>query len=136
MTCCGRRTRKPLLHKSATSRISSLGSSVSNTKTGIVPQTTSIKKPTLLCKYFEQQGSSLLVDVTKDKQIIFRASGSSFNLEESINLYECNGGIKELVRVILSKLKALNSSPVVVQVRLKDLLATLIALQKEELNSK
>ena len=93
----------------------------------------SSSNPTLLCKYLEQQGGSLKVNVTEAQKIMFLASGSTFDLEENIGLYSCTGQVHTLVQIIRRNLNKLTIPLISNQIMLKDLLAKTIELLKENI---
>jgi len=64
---------------------------------------------------------------------MFTASGNTFDLEDSLNLYSCTGTVPTLVQVIKKNLGKITKSKVeILQVSLKNLLALTIELLKKE----
>lgn len=95
--------------------------------------TTAAPTSSILCNHFEQQGSSLLVDVTPERKILFKAAGGTFNLEENIELYGCTGKVPILVKAVRRNLDELTVAPTPTQVKLGSLLANTIELLKKEI---
>jgi len=86
----------------------------------------------ILCKHFEKKGAELLVDVTPERKILFQASGSTFDLEENIELYGCTGKVPTFVKAIRRNLNKLEVAPTSKRIALGELLAATIELLKKE----
>jgi len=132
MGCCRKAPKRTVLQQAVARR--STRSKASKTPPPVSHRgTLTATKPTsIICQHFETQGGDLLVNVTEQRKLQFRASGSTFDLEENIELYSCSGTVPTLVKVIRKKLDALSVAPTTQHVKLKDLLSLLIEMLKKE----
>lgn len=134
MGCCRKSPKKTsLLQQAAAKRV--VGARLPQQGTPRIDRRgklTSTSPNSILCKHFETKGGDLLVNVTPERKIMFQASGSTFDLEENIELYGCSGKVATLMKVIRKKLNALTVAPTSTQIKLSGLLALLIDMVKKE----